>query len=216
MSRVTHFGKASNGASASGKSRDSSSEIALVVYRPLVEKVVAALGALVTHQIAYLLASLLSVVAGVAVAESSDHGHLSLQWAIVAPAAVAAAAGFILWQLKTLGFRTGLSARSMTMLVVAFFLIQESVEGFVSGRSLAATLSHPAIIIGVVIAPLVAWVMSRALAGVTELAARFVNRPPAIVFPTAGPRLVPVPVRYRSTQLGGRSRPRAPPSRLRI
>lgn len=186
-----------------------------MVYRPLVEKVVAALGALVTHQVAYLLASVLATTIGMTAAETTDHGHLSVQWAIVTPLAVAAAAAFILWQLRTLGFRSGLSARSMAVMVASFFVVQELIEGFVSGRSAIATLTHPAIVIGIAVAPVVAWVMSRLLAGVTELAARFVRPPSAISFPTSGPRLVPVPVRYQSTSLGGRTRPRAPPSRLR-
>lgn len=208
MSEVAHSRKASNGASASSQ--------ALVIYRPLVEKVVAALGALVTHQVAYLLAAAMATVVGTTAAESTDHGHLSTQWAIVAPAAVAAAAGFILWQLRSLGYRSALSARSMAMMVAGFFLVQEMIEGFVAGRSAMATLTHPAIVIGVAIAPLVAWTMSRLLAGVTELAARFVNPPSVLTFPTTRPRLIPLPVRYQSTSLGGRSRPRAPPSRLRL
>ena len=205
---MTHSGKAANGASSSNQ--------ALVVYRPLVEKVIAALGALVTHQVAYLLASVMATAVGMTTAETTDHGHLGLQWAIVTPLAVTAAVGFVLWQLKSLGYRSGLSARKMTLLVAGLFLVQELIEGFVSGRSALATLTHPAIIIGVAVAPAIAWAMSRLLAGVTDLAARFISRPPVLVFPTSGPRLVPLPVRYQSSSLGGRSRPRAPPSRLRI
>ncbi len=63
---------------------------ALLVYRPLVEKVVAALGALFTHQLAYPIASLL----GLDAVSASDHGHLSMQWAIVTPAAVAGTCAF--------------------------------------------------------------------------------------------------------------------------
>ncbi|MEM7323694.1 MAG: hypothetical protein AAF531_11470 [Actinomycetota bacterium] len=184
---------------------------ALIIYRPLVEKLLAALGALVTHQIAYLLAG---AVAGGNVAVT-DHGHLSVQWAVVTPVAVAAAALFIIWQLRSLGFRSNLSARSMGAMVGGFFVVQELIEGFVSGRSAVATMTHPAILIGIAIAPIVAWFIARLLSGVTELAARFVTGRPSLTFPLSGPRLVPVPVSVRSQVVGGRSRPRAPPSRLR-
>lgn len=208
MRQVITAAGASNGARSGNP--------ALVVYRPLVEKVVAALGALVTHQIAYLLASLLVSTGVIGAVENTDHGHLSVQWAIVAPAAVASVCGFILWQLRNLGFRTALSVRYLSMMVVAFFLIQETVEGLAVGRSVGATMVHPAIMIGVLVAPLVAWLMSKALAGVTELAARFINVLSSVTVPTVPAHPMPVPVRCSSVHLGGRSRPRAPPSRLRI
>lgn len=183
---------------------------ALVLYRPLVEKVVAALGALVTHQLAYLVASLI----GLNFVAPSDHGHLSLQWAIVAPVAVGSTAAFIVWQLKSLGFRSVLPVRQLSALVVGFFLIQETIEGLAGGYSVADLASHPAIAAGVLIGPLVAWVMSRALAGVTEIAARLLARPLPVIS-VERIQLIPVPVRYSSSLVTSPSRPRAPPSSLR-
>lgn len=183
---------------------------ALVLYRPLVEKVVAALGALVTHQLAYLVASLI----GLNFVTPSDHGHLSLQWAIVAPVAVGSTAAFIVWQLKSLGFRSVLPVRQLSALVVGFFLIQETIEGLAGGYSVADLATHPAIAAGVLIGPLVAWVMSRALAGVTEFAARLLARPLPVIS-VERLQLIPVPVRYSSSLVASPSRPRAPPSSLR-
>lgn len=209
MSTVSRSGDAPHRVSQTAS--DGSANPALVIYRPLVEKLVAALGALVTHQMAYLVAPALG-----STAVTTDHGHLPLQWAIVTPAAVAAVAGFIVWQLRSLGFRSDLSARSMAATVAGFFALQELIEGFVAGRSAVATLTLPAVLIGVVLAPLVAWGLVRLLSEVTDLAARFVGPRPVVSFPPAKPALIPVPVRYRSRVAGARSRPRAPPSSRRF
>ncbi len=182
---------------------------ALVIYRPLVERIVAALGALVTHQLAYLVVPLLGLNAGA----TTDHGHISLQWAVLTPLAVAAAAAFIIRQLRSLGFRSTISGRNLGVWIIGFFLVQETIEGLVGGHSLVELAQHPAIAAGVLLAPLVGWVMSRLLAGVTELAARLLARP--ILGVPEKAQLIPIPVRSNSVRVGPRSRPRAPPSSLR-
>ncbi len=184
---------------------------AVTLYRPLVEKVVGALGALITHQIAYLLVSLI----GLRFASLSDHGHLSLQWAVVAPLAVGAIAWFIIRQLQGLGFRSSMSARYLSALVAGFFIVQETIEGLLSGLSVVEIATHPAVLAGLAIGPAVAWFLCRFMAEVTELAARFLN---GLDFGYPAPRaeLIPIPVRCTSTTVGPRSRPRAPPSTLRI
>lgn len=182
---------------------------ALVIYRPLVEKLVAALGALVTHQMAYLLVPMLGYSGGAA----TDHGHISLQWAVLTPLAITAAAAFIVWQLRSLGFRSALSARGLGLWTVGFFLIQESIEGLVGGHSLVELAAHPAIATGVLLGPIVGWLLARLLAGVTELAAKLLSGPSSGTPPKG--RLIPIPVRANSTRPGSRSRPRAPPSSLR-
>lgn len=181
-----------------------------MLYRPVVEKLVAALGALITHQVAYLLVSLL----GPSIAAPTDHGHLSTQWAVVAPVAIGAAALFIVRQLRALGFHAIVSTRQLSGFVVAFFIVQELVEGLIAGVPIAELVRHPAIATGVLLAPLVAWLLVRILDGVGELAARFLTAPTPL-FPPARPRLVPIPVRVRARIAGSPSRPRAPPSSLR-
>ncbi len=183
---------------------------AVTLYRPLVEKVVGALGALITHQIAYLLVSLV----GLRFHSLTDHGHLSLQWAIVAPLAVGAIAGFIIWQLQGLGFRSNMSVKYLSALVAGFFVVQETIEGLVSGLSVVEIATHPAVLTGLVIGPAVAWLLCRAMAGVTELAARLFSDL-EFGYPASRAKPIPVPVRCTSTTIGSRSRPRAPPSTLR-
>lgn len=184
---------------------------ALVIYRPLVEKTIAALGALVTHQLAYLAASLV----GVGWTATGDHQYLSLQWAIVAPAAVIGAAIFVVWQLRWLGFCSAIPARQLATLVTGFFLAQELIEGLAGGHSLAELPAHPTIIAGIIIGPVVGWAMARLLAGVTELAARLLTSP-SFLLPTVVLQPIAIPVRRSSTTAGSPSRPRAPPFALRI
>ena len=183
---------------------------AVTLYRPLVEKVVGALGALVTHQIAYLLMSLV----GLRFTALSDHAHLATQWAIVAPLAVGAASAFIIWQLRGLGFRSNMSVRALSGLIAGFFVAQETIEGLLGGHSPLQVIAHPAVITGLIIAPLVAWVLTRVMAGVAELAAKLLATDTFGNPPDRG-QLIPIPVRTTSAQAGTRSRPRAPPSSLR-
>jgi hypothetical protein len=182
---------------------------ALVIYRPLVEKLVAALGALATHHIAYLLAPMLGFNRSVA----TGHGHLSLQWAVVTPLAVIATTLFIVWQLRSLGFRSNLSGRALGQWTVGFFIVQESIEGLVAGQNLLELATHPAIVAGVLLGPIVGWALARLLAEVTELAAKLLGGASSGVPPRG--RLIPIPVRANSTRPGTRSRPRAPPSSFR-
>ncbi len=184
---------------------------ALVIYRPLVEKILAALGALVTHQLAYPLASL----AGLDAVAPSDHGHLSLQWAVVTPLAVAGVAVLIVWQLRSLGFRSFVSARTLGALIVGFFVVQEMIEGLTAGHTPTTVLTHPAIVIGVMIGPLIAWLLSKLLTGVTELAARLLS-PDRIPEPAPGQLPRHRGLRFTSTPGGSPSRPRAPPFQLRF
>ncbi len=179
---------------------------AVALYRPLVQLLVAALGALITHQLAYLAANSL---AGFDPSSGPDHGHLPLQWTLVTPLAVGGAGCFIVWQLRQLGFQSLISPRKLSALVVAFFAIQELAEGLFDGRSALSTITSPAVLLGFGIAPAVAWLLTRLLRSVTELVAALLSggriHPPA-----AGP-LVPLPVHWTSASSVSTARPRAPP-----
>ena len=185
---------------------------AQTVYQPLVEKVLGALGALVTHQIAYLLVSLGgSRFDALQVASLSDHAHLSTQWALVAPLAVTAVSAFVVLQLRGLGFRSAIPVRNLSGLVVGLFAVQELIEGLIAGAGPLAVFTHPAVIAGLFIGPLVAWLLCRSMAGVTELAARFVSSPPPFLVYGTQPHPKPALVRCTPVSRSGQSRPRAPP-----
>lgn len=155
-----------------------------------------ALAALVTHQIAYLLVMGLGIVAP---SDMTDHGHLTAQWAIVSPVAILAASGFVVRQVHRLGAVTPLSVVPSALITGLLFCTQELIEGLVAGRGAVGTATSPAVIAGVLLAPIVAFALVRLLDGVTELVRRFVQRsdsPPRGSRPVRpGSRVVPIPVR---------------------
>lgn len=151
------------------------------------------LGALVVHQFAYLLAFPAVSSRTEALA---DHGHLNLLWALITPAAVAAAVGFVVVQARRLGLGTPRSTRRLGWWTGGIFLVQEVTEGIVGGQSLADLSSKPAILLGLVLAPVVAWVLRRVLNEASELVARFLAipsvdlRPLTQAFAPSGPDVI--------------------------
>ena len=177
----------------------------------LIVRALGALGALVTHELAYLAIAALTV----GQPSHSDHRHLSLQWAAVAPVALVAASLWVLRTLRSLGYRrASLSVPRLGANVVAFFVVQEVLEGLLTGHGPAQSLTHPATVAGVVLAPLVAWAIARLLGSAADVAARFV-RLAAVVTAARPARPALVPVRHASRIASSPSRPRAPPTLLR-
>ncbi len=143
----------------------------------------AGLGALVVHQLAYLLASALATVStGVGGGPVTDHGHLTTMWAVATPLAVIAAACFVLRQIRDLGYRTPLTARAMTAGISGVFVAQEAIEYALAGISPLELASSPAIWIGLLLALPVAFALRGSLRQVSALVARFVERRATIDF----------------------------------
>ncbi|MEL7156666.1 MAG: hypothetical protein AAFN30_08715 [Actinomycetota bacterium] len=137
----------------------------------------AALGSLVIHQLAYLAAY---PVEATRAAQLADHGHMSAQFALVTPVAVVAAACFILRQVQGLGLGRRLSARRLTMASSGLFLAQEAIEATVRGDAPWSIVAHPAIVLGLALAPLVALGFRRMLE-VVEHAVRRLRPPSSLV-----------------------------------
>lgn len=168
-----------------------------------------ALAALITHQLAYLAVTAAGLLAA---ADMTDHGHLSAQWAVVTPAAVLGASGFVLRQVQRLGIRNPLRVLPTAAITSGLFVAQEVTEGFFAGRHVADVVTSPAIITGIALTPLIAWVLAKVLNGVTELVRRFVASPTLVSrrpqsFARRG-SLIAIPVRVDSS-----SSPRGPPGR---
>lgn len=169
-----------------------------------------ALGSLVVHQLAYLAAY---PVEAARAAQLADHGHLSAQFALITPVAVIAATGFILRQVHGLGLGRQISARRLTFASSGLFVIQETIEALMRGESPLALATNPAIILGLLFAPLVAFgfrrmleVVERAVRRLCQVApsaatARIVvlrptsDRPLSVRFIPAGPTRGPPAVR---------------------
>lgn len=137
----------------------------------------AALLALVIHQLAYLLAY---PVAATRTDQLADHGHLSTQWALVTPVAVLAAAGFIIRQIRQLGLGRSLDARWLGVLGGSAFFVQEFIEAGLGPDGFGAVATNPAVWIGLAVTPLVAYGLERILHQATELVARLLDGPPPV------------------------------------
>ncbi len=180
--------------------------------RHAAELALAALLALVIHQVAYLLAF---PVAAVRADRLADHGHLSTQWALITPLAVMATAAFIVRQVRLLGLTPKLHTRPLALAGSTLFLIQEAIEAGLSTEGLTALVANPATAIGLVVAPFLAAGLVRALRQATELVARFLKVPvvaPPMTRVVPRPRALPHP---QVLCLGATS-PRGPPRLIRF
>ena len=186
-------------------SHDNARSLALSGLQPLVQLVLAMLGALVTHQIAYPLVA----AVGADVSANGDHAHLGLQWAVLTPLGAVAATVFIVRRIRRLGFTSVISSARLAPIVAGVFLVQEAIENRFSGGNVIEILADPAVLLGLALAPVVAWLMVRLLDDVVELIGRWLS--PTGGHPPARPSLVPIPVRWTDSGRGRRSRPRAPP-----
>ncbi len=179
--------------------------------RGLVPLGLSALGVLVVHQLAYLsvLAAGLLTPEGVL-----DHGHISMQWAVVTPIAVLAAAGFIVHQIRSLPISIGSSFRLLAPMTGLGFVIQESVEHHIAGQTVSETFSSPAVIVGVLLTPFVVGALVHTLSSVAEFVAAQFAVPPSFavgIVQVWSPfrHVDPTPVRVLAVS------PRGPPIRLR-
>ena len=136
----------------------------------------AALTSLVMHQLGYLLAIPAmgdTAVGNTAVGNTAvgDHGHLSAQWAIVTPVAVISAVVMILRQVRNLGVAPAFESSRLAAVAGVLFVAQETTEALVAGQSIGSVASHPAVWIGLLLAPLVALAVVRLLRRVGDIVA---------------------------------------------
>lgn len=171
----------------------------------------AALASLVVHQLAYLVAypslTLRSAALG-------DHGHVSAQWAIITPLAVTAAVAMILRQVRNLGVSSPVRARWVSVVASVFFLGQESIEGLATGQSLADVATHPAVLFGVALAPLVSLTMVRVLRRVGEIVVASGSTRPFVPTLVDGAVVHPSRIRVPASVLECVAAPRGPPALL--
>lgn len=168
---------------------------------------VAALGALVIHQLGYAMATATGQLGTI-----SDHGHLTAQWAVLTPLAIVGAVVLVLRQIRNLGYRPcgplPLAAASGVL-----FLVQEAVEGASNGSMIGGLLTVP-VLAGLATAPLVAAVIVRLLSDVAEVVARFVTTPGPIAT-AASPFAPPVGFRCRPQLSLALAPSRGPPVSMR-
>lgn len=176
----------------------------------------AVLGLLVTHETAYSLATWLAPVVGGDGDGRVDHTHQSLLIAAAGPPALWATAWFVLRQLRRLRLTSMWGATPLSGAIAGLYLIQETIEIAIAGAAgpgLGGLIANRAIPIGLLLAPLVAWLLLRVLDRAEDLILAWLGVPPA----TAPGRRVPPP-RTRSTTISSDpdrqpGDPRGPPVR---
>lgn len=173
----------------------------------------AALASLVVHQLAYLLAYPLGPLS---IGNFGDHGHVSAQWAVVTPVAVLSAVALILRQVRNLtslrgGVPESVCPRTIAMIAGALFVGQETIEGLVAGQSVWQVLTHPAVLLGVLLVPLVALVIVRVLHRVGEIVAQKATIRFEFGFASDAGVVAPRHVRVISSVAGRVAAPRGPP-----
>jgi hypothetical protein len=172
-----------------------------------------ALGALVVHQLAYLV---VAPAGPTRVAALAVHRHLPLEWSVVTPLAVLAAVAFILRQVRLLAAAgvvpDQISARQLTFTAAALFAVQEVIEAGLFRHNLSVLWTNPALGLGLALCPVVAVAVARFLRGTTELIARLWHRPRPAAIPRS--RFVPMPLTVPSSpSRRAGCRPRGPPRR---
>ncbi len=151
----------------------------------------AVLGLLVTHQTSYSLATWLQPVLG-GDGGHVDHGHQSLLVAAGGPLTLWVTAWFVLRQLRNLHVGTTWGTTALSYGIAGLFLAQESIENLAAGPTgpgLRGLIDNRAIVIGLLLVPLVARVLLKALDRTEELIRAWLAHPSA----TATGRPLPVP-----------------------
>lgn len=172
----------------------------------------ASLAALIIHQVAYLVAFPVMAARG---DQLADHGHLAAQWALVTPVAVLAAAGYVIVQVRKLGFASHLRWQPLGAVAAALFVAQEAIELWVQGGDITTVIEHPAVLVGLVVTPFVAALVVRAIDETTEFVSRLLKPTPADTpVSTTIPFWSDLP-RPHHLWLGASS-PRGPPRPIRI
>ena len=167
----------------------------------------AALGCLLLHEFAYGLVIAFGLVSD---GFATEHGHVSTLWALVSPGAVAAWAWFVLGQLRTLGLRIAVRATHLSAGALVLFLLQETVERLVAGRSVVELITSPVMATAVLLAPVVGRSIVLLVSGTARLLARLTSPEAPIAFTTAGsltPAELIVPLAISWLGLGSRGPP---------
>ena len=165
----------------------------------------AILGVLVTHETAYSLASALPLNSDVV----PEHGHQAVLWTVGVPLALWAITAFILRQAAQLGVVATIPRHRLGAAVAGLYLVQETAELLIQGNGPAGLVANRAVLIGLLLAPLVAGLLLRLLAFTSEIVAGWLAtepppEPEAAVF---GP--APRPAIHRWLAVPGD--PRGPP-----
>ena len=148
----------------------------LVKHSRLDSLLLAGVGTLAAHELAYVPGSLRASLVG----DGVSHAHLPLLWGLGGVVAVAALAQQLVTALRRrAGVRT-IDARWLGLGIGLFYVSQEAAEFALAGSPAISLLSQPTLWAGLLVAPVVAIALSRLVNGIVDFVAALpASRAPA-------------------------------------
>lgn len=131
--------------------------------RRLDSLLLAGVGVLVVHQVAYSISTLAGYGNSVA------HGHLAIAWMAGSLAALFALVRAVTRSLRCRNHQIG-SNKGLTVVITSGYALLEGLERIADGLSLASLLSEPVFWLGLLLAPLLAVGLNWSLRSVARLA----------------------------------------------
>lgn len=166
---------------------------------------IAALGAFLAHQLGYSIADTISSSTG-----GVDHDYLGIAASFVVTGGVAALAWLVLRRERLpIGSFSRPAFALLTGLQVTLFMLQEVAESGISGDPMAA-FSRPAVLLGLCLQPIVAWLLLRSAAAGQHLVELIESAGSVRWRRSLGPVLLPTPL-----LASGSGTTECPPPRLR-
>lgn len=154
----------------------------------------AVLGLLITHETAYAVSAWLGPVVHGDGGGLVDHAHQSLLVAATGPPAIWITVWFVLRQLRNLEIGTTWGATRLSFAIGMLYLAQESIEMATAGPAgpgLGGLIENRAVPIGLLLVPLVARLLLRALDRAEELLRSWLAVPCVAAFDRARPAIRP-------------------------
>ncbi len=127
----------------------------------------AGIGTLMAHEVAYLTRAALVSAGGAAV----SHAHLPVLWGFGTAIAVAAITRTVVLSLRSRAGARSVDSGLLAIAMIALYVSQEAAELWWSGQPAISLLAQPTLWLGVAAAPLVALLLARLVDTVVELVA---------------------------------------------
>lgn len=144
----------------------------------------AGVGTLAVHEIAYVPGSIGTSVAG---GEAVSHAHIPLLWGIGGSIAILALIQYVVRSLRSRAGDRFVDARWLGLTMGALYISQEAAERAMSGSPAVSLLTEWVLWVGLLAVPLVAWLLARLVRCIVEFAAH-VETPRRA--PTAAPPVI--------------------------
>lgn len=133
----------------------------------------AGVGTLAVHEIAYISGSIGTSVTG----DGVSHAHIPLLWGVGGAVAIVALVRYIVGSLRSRNGDRFVDPSWLSLTIGALYISQEAAERALSGSTAASLLSESVLWLGLVAVPVVAVVLARLVRCMVDLASAPARRP---------------------------------------